>query len=420
VVVAEAVGGGAAPRALSGFGVILGATIVSGVASYLLTWLVPRFIGVTHYTAFALFWATTYLIVGALSGIQQEVTRGTQPLAPGSAAQVSRARNFGLVAGVTVFATVLLSSPLWAGAVFGSRSAELALPLAVGAASYVMVTVLAGSLYGISQWVPIAALMIADAVLRLASVGITILFTTDIAALAWAIAAPFGLALVLLWPFVRRSIVGRTQLDVGYGELVWNVVRTIVAAASLGLMVSGFPVVLGITSQGEPVELVGLYILVATLTRAPLIVVAMSLQSYFLVTFRDRIGTFWRTFARIQGVVAAGGAVLAVAAWWLGPEVYGLLFPGEARPERWLMAALVASSALVASLCVSAPAVLALSSHLTYSAAWAVAAAVTVIALMLPIDFNTRTVVALLAGPFAGSLLTTIFLVLRLRRERAG
>ena len=58
------------------------ATGLAGVAAYVITWLVPRSIGFADYSIFAAFWAFVFLVVAALSGIQQEVTRGTHPREP--------------------------------------------------------------------------------------------------------------------------------------------------------------------------------------------------------------------------------------------------------------------------------------------------------------------------------------------------
>jgi O-antigen/teichoic acid export membrane protein len=401
--------------ALSGFTIILVATAISGVASYVVTWLVPREIGLAGYAIFAVFWSAIYLVVGALSGIQQEITRGTHPT-HATAATVSRARNFAAIAGATVFAVVVASAPLWAERVFPSEGWLLVWPLAIGTASYVAVAVLGGSLYGIARWKPLALLMILDALLRLAAISLILVFTTEVAWLAWAVAVPFPLALVIAWPFIRRSIIGRSQLDVGYRALTWNVARTIAAAASTGVMVSGFPLLLGLTSRGENSAVLGLYILTITLARAPLIVVAMSLQNYFIVTFRDNRETFWPQFLRLEGFVLGGGVLLALVGWLLGPAVFHLLFPGSLQPQGWFIAVLILSSALVGSLCISGPAVLARSRHLIFTTGWAAAAIVTIVALVLPLDFTGRTVSALISGPLAGLLVHGIYLARLARR----
>ena len=414
--------GRAAPR-LSGFVIILIATAVAGAISYVVTILVPNRVGPALYVPFAVFWSSIYLVVGALGGIQQEVTRGTHPLAISSPARVSRTRNFGVVAGLSVFALVIATAPLWVNAVFPSERWSLVWPLAVGVASFVMVAVLAGSLYGVAAWVPIALMISVDALLRLIGLAIALSFTTDVVMLAWAVALPFPLTLVVLWPFIRRSIVGRSQLDVGYRALSWNVARTIVAATATGIMVSGFPLMLGLTSHSVPRALQGMFVLSITLTRAPLIVVALSLQSYLVVQFRNHVEHFWRQFLGLIGLVVSGGVVLAIGGLLLGPPIYALISPTGPQPDGAFFAILVGSSVLVAALCITAPALLARSQHLIYTAGWVVAAVVTIVALVLPLDFPTRIITALVAGPMVGLLVhgtALVTLALRSRRARVG
>ncbi|TXN28231.1 hypothetical protein [Lacisediminihabitans profunda] len=401
----------------SGFTTIVIATAIAGVAAYAVTLLVPNAIGLADYAVFAIFWSTIYLVVGALFGIQQEIARGTHPLPAAAVPHSNKARSFALSAAVMVFVVVVGSAPLWVTAIFPAEGWSLVWPLAVGTSSYVLVAVLCGSLYGVSAWRPLAMMMIADAVLRLAAIGAVLLFTTNVTALAWAVAAPFPLTMIALWPYVRSFVVGKSTLDVPFGTLFWNVARTIVAAASTGLMVSGFALLLGLTSPAEPRALIGTYILAITLTRAPLIVVAMSLQSYFVVTFRNSEQRFWRIFFGVQAVIVASGVVLAAAGWLIGPAVFHFLFPRVAV-EGWFIAALVGSSALVAALCISAAAVLSRSRHFVYSAGWVIAAVVTLGVLLLPIEFTLRTVLTLLCAPLAGLAVHCAYLVGSARGSR--
>jgi len=409
-----------AKRRISGFMLILIATAVSGVASYAAQTLVYGGIEADDYATFAAFWSFIYLIVSALGGIQQEVTRGTREQDATAPPQINRARNFGLAASAVVFVAIVATAPLWVGAAFPELGWPLVWPLAVGTASFVMVAVLCGSLYGISQWGPLAALMSADAILRLIALVAVLVAGGGNLALAWAIALPFPAAVILLWPFIRRAIVGRTQLDVGYRAVTWNVSRTMVAAVSTGIMVSGFPLILQVTSASEPKSLVGLYVFCITLARAPLIVVAMSLQSYFIVMFRNAGVRFWGPFLKLQGAMFGGGIALAGLAWWLGPPLYELIYPGRQVPEGSFLAVLVLSSALVGSLCLAAPAVLARSEHVVYAAGWVASAILTVVMLLLPLDFTLRTVLALLVGPLAGLVVYGWFLVRAHRTDRVA
>ncbi len=391
---------GSAPARNGGAFLIIGATAIAGVSGYVVTFLVFRQTGPSAYAVFAVFWAALYLIIGGLSGIQQEVTRATHPIAPGSRTTASRARAFALATAVLVFVVVVASSPLWATATFHHDAPDLVWPLAVGAASYVLVATLSGSLYGVSQWRSLALLVSTDGVLRLLLLLIALLFTHEIVALSWAAALPFPLAILLLWRFIRGDFVGRSDLDVGHLDLSWNVARTVLASVSAAILVSGFPLVVGVTAKSEPTALVGQLIFTITLTRAPLIVTVMALQSYFVVRFRDSGRSMIRSLVVVLVVLTAGTSVLATLGWWLGPAV--LFWISGTQMQGSLIGALVISSGLVAVLSVSGSAVLARSQHLAYSIGWLVAAVITILIMMTGMGFTLRVEAALLIGPSGG------------------
>ena len=409
----------ASPNTGSGFILIVAATGLVGIAGYLITVWVPNLIGFGPYATFAVFWAFTFLVAAALSGIQQEITRGTQARQPGDDTRAGQAGKFAILASVGVLAAVLCTAPLWQAAVFPDHGWALVVPLAVGAASYVPLAVLAGSLYGVGHWKALFALMTIEGLLRLVLVILAAYLQPDAATFAWAIAIPFPVAVLAVWPFARARIVGKTRLDVSLPQLTWNVSRTIVAASAMGLMISGFPLVLQLTSPGQPEGLMGLVIAAATLTRAPLIVVGMALQSFLIVFFRARAAHFWRTLLMLEAAVLVIGVVLAVAGYLLGPAVFAFAFPREEVPADWLVATFVLSSALVGALCVTAPAVLSRNAHAAFSAGWIVAAATTVVCLLLPLGFVEKTVLALLVGPTAGVLVHATYLALVRNAEPA-
>ncbi|AWB88642.1 hypothetical protein [Homoserinimonas hongtaonis] len=394
-----------------GAALIMGSTVIAGVAGYLVTWLVNLNIGPAAYALFAIFWAAIYLVIGALSGVQQEITRATHPIAPGSREKASRARNFALVGALVVVVVVVVSAPLWVSYVFADAGWALVPPLAVGAASYVLVATLSGSLYGLTQWRSLALLMSFDALLRLALLGCALLVTHDIVVLAWMVALPFPLTIALLWPVVRAGFVGRSDIDVGYRSLSWNVARTVLASTATAMLVSGLPLLLGVAATGVDQAFLGELLFTITLSRAPLIVTVMALQSYFLLQFRNNPTTWARTFLRTQGVIAVGTVVIAALAWWLGPSAFALVTGRASSIEGSFIAVLVVSSGLVGSLCLSAPAVLAKGQHFVYSFGWVVAAVVTIAVLALPIAFMDRVVLALLAGPVAGLIVHLGWLV---------
>lgn len=398
-------------RKPSGLTLILGATAVAAVAGYLVIWLVPLQIGLASYKTFGLFWSAMYLIVGTLAGLQQEVTRGTVPRDAGLPLRASLARNFGLIVAALVFALIVVSAPLWVSSLFPADGWRLVWPLAFATSSYVLVATLAGTLYGLARWWPLALMISVDALLRLAAVGIVSTVTRDAAALAWAAAAPFLLTIVLLWPAFRSSVVGKASLDVEYRALTWNVARTMVAAASTGILVSGLPVVIGVAAAAEPPALVASLFLAITITRAPVIVVVMSLQSYLLIRFRDHREEFGRTLLVFLGLLAAGGVVLALVAWLIGPAVFGLLYAGEVSLAGWFYGVLVLSSALIGSLTVTGAALLSRARHFGYTLGWLVAALTTIACFLPPIGIMGQILTAVIAGPVSGLAIHAGFLL---------
>ncbi|MEV8252587.1 hypothetical protein AB0O95_01330 [Rhodoglobus sp. NPDC076762] len=408
-----------ASRVPSGVMLILVATAIAGIAGYLVTFVVYRQIGAAPYALFAVFWAAIYLVIGGLSGIQQEITRATTLVEPRADRQASKARSFAVVLSCIVALSIVASAPLWAEAVFAANSWNLVWPLAVGAASYVLVATLSGSLYGAAQWRSVALMTGADGILRLILLSIALLFTQDIVVLAWTVALPFPLVLLLLWPAIRGGFVGRTALDVGHRALSWNVARTVLASASTAVLVSGFPLLLATTAVGENQAFVGELIFTITLTRAPLIVTIMSLQSFLVVRFRDGQSSWLNLFIRVQGSILLGGVTLAGLGWWLGPDVFELVSGRPTLVGGELIATLVMSSALVAMLSVTAPAVLARGQHMVYSLGWLAAALTTVIVMLLPGELVTRVSLALVLGPLAGLIVHSLWIATANRNRRS-
>lgn len=393
----------------SGFIYILAATALAGVIGYVITWLVPRVIGFDKYAIYAVFWSCLFLLVSALSGIQQEITRSTGLRVPDDRSTSRRpALRFAVVASLGSAALVFATAPAWGTAVFGADGWGLVLPLAFGTASYVVFAVVSGSLYGLAKWQLLFWLICLDATLRLVAICVVLSATTDTTALAWSVSAPYSIALIVLSPRLRRALNRRARLDVDLRRLTWNVARTIVAAASLGVMVSGFPLLLGVTSGNEEKTTLGLLILVVTLTRAPLIVVAMALQSYLVVHFRRTSKSAFAAIAPIGIAVGIASVVLMLGGWAFGPWTFGVLFPGEPKPDGWLIAVLVLSSGLVGMMCVSGSALLAKSAHAPYSVGWTIAALATIGSLLVPLDLTARSALALVAGPLFGLVVHSV------------
>lgn len=389
----------------SGATLIVGATVVAGVAGYGVTWLVAAVLGPADYKGFAVFWAALYLVVGSLAGLQQEVARGTRRGHDSAGSGRANVWAFGAYFAAGLFVLLIAVSPAWVPSVLGTSSLNAGAALAVGACAYILVGVVCGVLYGLQSWTLVALMIVIDGVMRLILVALALLAGWGAMELEWAAAAPFALTPLIMWVYLRRAVRGAFALDVGYRMLTWNVSRTVLAAAATSTLVSGFPLVLGATSQNETSAAVGALILAVTLTRAPLVVTFLALQSYLVVHFKARIEDnpdIRGHLAFISAAVIVATTVLSLGAWAVGEFVLVHLFgPGYAI-DGAILALLVASSGLIAMLSVSGAVLLARSHHGWFTFGWVCAALATVAVMFFPLGLYERTILALAIGPACG------------------
>lgn len=307
----------------------------------------------------------------------------------------------GVVAVITLVVVGIVGA-LLAPRLFSHGGAALVLPLALGTAVYVLVAASLGLLYGIELWRPLSLMIVADVVVRLAALCVVLAFGGGLVALGWATVVPYPLTLVVLWLTVAPRLREAQRLDLSAAQLSWNAVRTVGAAAATAVLVSGFPVVLTSFSAGAPRAVLGALILAITLTRAPLVVSSLALQSYLVVFFKARLDTLARAVAVIVAAICALTAVLSALVGLLGPVLLDVLFGAGYRLEGGYLAILTASSAPTALLAITGSAVLARSRHSLYVSGWAVGALAALALLALPLPLETRAVVALTVGPLLG------------------
>jgi hypothetical protein len=411
----------AARRGPNGAVLILAATAIGGGAGYLLQLLAGAALGTALYAPFSVFWSALYLLISALSGVQQEVARASRPVDAGAAPAPRRTpvvRNFAVVAAVLVAAVVAASAWLWVGTVFPDDGWSLVLPLVIGLSAYVIVAATAGVLYGLAMWRSVAAFTIVDGVLRFAIVGVMLLSTDDVHVLAWGVVAPFVVTPILLWPFVRSGVIGRFTIDVGPRPLTWNVLRTVVASTATGIMVSGLPLVIQATGDTVSPDAFGSLTYAITLTRAPIVIVVLALQSYLVIVFRSHAEAVLSWVVKLGVLVLAAAGLLGLLGWWLGPWALGVLFGRDEVLAGGTIGLLIATAGLVGVLCVTGSATLSRSQHGAFSAGWVAAALVLVAALALPLGLHERTLLALTIGPLTGLVVHAVAL-LRRPRERA-
>lgn len=398
---------------------ILAATAVAGAGGYLIQVLAPRFLTDAHeYLSFSVFWSTLYLIGSAVGGIQQEVARATRP-APAAASGSGRAlRGLALGGSLVVVALSGLVGLTVAPTAFAGSSAGMASALAVGLVGYVATSIVTGLLYGVARLRDVALLISLDAILRAGAVAVCFAASAPPDAIAFAVAAPFGLAVAVVWLIARPHVAGRYELDVSPRELVRGTLHTVLAAAATGVIVTGLPLLFRIALHDASLTAVAALTLVVTLTRAPFIIPLMALQSYLTVSYRDDLrrahGRMWRYLT----AAAVAAAIAAVLAWFFVPGLIGIISAGAYVVTPGTSALVVVSAVLVGCLCITGPSLLARGRHRAYSAGWVTAAVLTVALLfLLPLAPEARALGALMVAPIAG---LAVHLVAEARASAVG
>jgi O-antigen/teichoic acid export membrane protein len=393
------------------------ASIIAGLSGLVVTWAVARVTGPEAYAIFAVFWSALYLVIGCLAGVQQEVTRSVAVSGRSNKSSSTSGWRFAVgVAAGTVIA-VAASLPLWAPSSFGAQYGSLAVPLLLGVGVFVFMATVSGSLAGGDSWTGVAFIIAMDGILRLAAIGLALLWTDDPAWLAWMVIAPLPLTLTVAVVAFRRVLRGTMVLADRYRTLLWNVVRTMTASAGSAILITGFPLVLAIVADGQEHKELAPLILAITLTRAPLLMPLSAFQGFLVVQFAKRITGQWRLVLTLTAALVAIGSVAALLASLLGPAILETFFGSGYALDGGLLALLVAAAAAIACLYITGPAVLARGGHAGYALGWIGAVIFALFAISAPGDLSARTVCALIVGPLIGVVIHIAFLLVG-RRPR--
>lgn len=379
---------------------VLIATAVAGGSGYAITVAAGAVLGNDAYLPFAAFWSALYLIVGALAGVQHETTRASRTPVP-DAAEGTLARSVFLVSAGASVVILASSSPLWIPLVFDEHGWAMLGPILLGAVGYLAICVASGVLAGIASWRLVAAISIADALLRAVAFGVTLALTNSVVALAWSVAVPFGVVGLIGALMVKGPAQGKYVIPERLSVIAWNSSRTVLSGAAMGALITGLPAILAATSAASDSDTVSSIAYVSSLVRSPLIVVTMAFQGLLVQRLRDAArggGLVARLLALIGLAVIAVTAMVAVA----GPRALDVLGRGEYTLSGGHMALLVASAAPTAAMFVTGAALLARSRHGSYLGGWLAAAVAAVLGLTLGLPLWTGVAIAVFAAPMLG------------------
>lgn len=379
------------------------ATAVTALCGYGVIYLAARDLAPSGFSVFGVFWGAFGLVSGAAFGLLQETTREVRACAYLDVAPTKRTHplRVGALLGVAAAVVIAGTAPLWSGRVFvEERWLSVAL-LCAGLAGFCVHTTLLGMLAGINQWTQYGALMVTDAVIRVAIAAATVVLGWHLTGFLWATVGGAIAWLILLVASPATRAAARLLTPGGTATFLRGAAHSITAAGASAILVMGFPVLLKLTSAALGAE-GGVIILAVTLTRAPLLVPLTAMQGNLIAHFVDERSDRVRALIAPAGIVAGIGAVGVLAAGAVGPWLLRFAFGPQYHASSALLAWLTAAAVAIAMLTLTGAAAVAAALHRAYSVGWVGATVASGLLLLLPLSLQTRTVVGLLCGPLVG------------------
>jgi O-antigen/teichoic acid export membrane protein len=384
---------------------VVASTVVAALMGWLLLVIGARLLGADGYARFAVFWAFYFALAGLLLGVQQETARS-----------VSRAREVEVSTGAPLGSRVLppalllvglaavalaATSPAWAPGLLGEDWLPVLALSIVGFLSLTVQSTILGSLAARQAWASFTSLTVAASAIRLAVVlAVCLLLPTD----AWLV---LGIASgSAAWVVFVASPEFRTAL-VAQGEgmprkFVAGATSTMVGSLFSGLLATGFPVLVSLTSDVPLDATAGVVFAAVMVTRTPLLMPVNALQLMMITYFVRGRDALWHAAARIVALAVAMCVPFVLLAGVIGPWALELVLGPEFRVPGTELAWLVTGATLLVILTITGTALIAVDHHVASAAGWGAAVLVTCLLLGLDADLMGRTIVALIGGPAAG------------------
>jgi O-antigen/teichoic acid export membrane protein len=397
---------GAGPIARGSMARVGTATALTALCGYAVIYLAARDLAPGGFSVFGVFWGAFGLVTGAANGLLQEATREVRStqyidVVPGLGGSRTHPLRVAAMVGVAAAVVIAGSSPLWSGRVFVEERWLSVGLLSVGLAGFCLHATLLGVLAGTNRWTQYGALMVTDAVIRVAVAATTFVIGWALTGYLWATVAGAAAWLIMLVASPTARATARLLTPGGTATFLRGAAHSITAAGASAILVMGFPVLLKLTSNHLGAQ-GGVIILAVTLTRAPLLVPLTAMQGNLIAHFVDERSDRLRALIAPAGIIGGIGAVGVLAAGVVGPWLLLVAFGPQYQASSALLAWLTAAAVAIAMLTLTGAAAVAAALHRAYALGWVGATVGSGLLLALPLSLETRTVVGLLCGPLVG------------------
>jgi O-antigen/teichoic acid export membrane protein len=352
------------------------------------------------YASFAVLWAMYYFSAGALSGLQQEVTRSAITHERQRSAHSTSVRRLGVCIGLSFAALVAGSYALWGTVV--DASWLILLPMTCGAVSLALFITVLGVLSAQGRWGVLAGVLAGDALLRLGAVGLVGTLTDSAIWYAFAIMCGSLTWVPVIWLPGQSST--RVMLRERWERrgLFRRSFNAMASTACAALLIAGLPWLMALTSREHDSALSASLLAALVLFRSPVLVLSQGLRPVILRAMLEEehsvVRHFWQAVATYGAVslVVTGGAYVA------GPWLLSMTFGSSFHIGSVHAAVLVFSAVLLALATHLNLAIIAVDRHRKATEGWLLAVATTVSVLLLPFGLTERLMWAAVLGPVAG------------------
>ncbi|MBJ7462720.1 MAG: hypothetical protein JHD38_03740 [Mycolicibacterium sp.] len=378
------------------------ATALSALCGYAVLYLAARDLDPAGFSLFGVFWGAFGLVSGAANGLLQESTREVRAMrGQHRPAATTRPMRIAAVVGIGSAVLIAVTAPLWSARVFTEDQVLSVVLLSIGLAGFCLHATLLGMLAGVDRWTQYGSLMVTDAAFRVAIAATAFVLGWGLAGFLWATVAGSVAWLILLALSPATRDAARLTAAGSARTFLTGAFHSVAAAGASAVLIMGFPVLLKATT-GELGAAGGVVILAVTLTRAPLLVPLTAMQGNLIAHFVDQSHRRLRALVVPAVAVTTIGFLGVVAAWSAGPWLLRSAFGPDYQIAGGLLAWFTAGAVAIALLTLTGAAAVAAALHRAYAVGWVGATLAAVALLLLPLDLETRTVIALLCGPIVG------------------